>query len=240
MPVGGPLPACPASPASLSTTIKPGHPPLAVSPGSVSTIKPGALVPHNTIPPTFQEYTAKTPPKLAKPLSPTEPFAKSYGFILPPPPADFLDIEYLEGGPIKPIHSTIANPSSTAPFSSSSPSEGWNNNGPLHNHRHQKLSSAGNPCPPLRTQFHGRPLSHCASSFAPTFPLPLDHDELLARFNDQFVTRSRMQLVKSSSGKKAPSTGKDPSLPPSSVHGSNRQEVFKWITLKQPTFISRL
>jgi hypothetical protein len=202
-----------ASPASNTSTVtvKPGYPPqrappLATSPASVSTIKPGVSVSHNTIP--SCRPLPKSPPKPATPLSPREQFAKFYGFTLPPPPPQsessvpgFLDVEQVKGDPF-----TIANSSSTSPFSSPSRWE----NGPT-----------------------------CASSFAPPFLLPLDSGELLARFNDQFVrARNRMQSAPSSLRKAAPFTGEGVPCPmPSNGVHSDRQ-VFKWVTLRHPSFTS--
>jgi len=82
-----------------------------------------------------------------------------------------------------------------------------------------------------------------ATRYPYTHPSPflLGNDELIAKFNDQFV-HSRMQSglspkSKSALRKKALSgTG---SLLKSNAHASDRQQVFTWVTLSQPSFISR-
>jgi hypothetical protein len=226
-------PACPISPDWLSTTVKPGYlvSALAVSPASVSTIKPGVLVSLNTTPPE---------PAQSKPLSPREKFAEFYGFTLPPPPpvdSESLYIGYMDGGLVKPNPFTSENPS-TSGFRPLAEGRA-RGNGPTCNYCHQKLNNN----PSLRAQFPGRPvlLPHPsrASSFEPTYPLPLsNHNELLARFNDQFV-RTRRNRMHQLSGKRVPMED-HPWLPPNRGPGSTQREVFDWVTLKQPSFISRL
>jgi hypothetical protein len=117
------------SPASSSTTIKPGYlprvSPLAASPASVSTIKPGGSVSHNPVP------LPNLPSKPATLLSPREQFAKFYGFTLPPPPP------YPEDSvPVKP--NLFAKNSASINFFSS-PSVSGGGGGPTCNNCHQNL-----------------------------------------------------------------------------------------------------
>lgn len=158
------------------------------------------------------------PEQPTQPLTPREQFAKFYGFTLPPPlpvqedPDNGYPYES-EGGIIKsrdqpiPIANSASSSSTVSSSSASSSSSNDSYNPP---------SYRSTPPPP---QFR-RSSSYRASSSVPTYPCPLDHDELLAKFNDQFI-HSRSQPSSSTSTPASPPspTKRERSILPPSAEG---------------------
>jgi hypothetical protein len=142
-----------------------------------------------------QHQSPPPPPQPTQPLTPREQFARFYGFTLPPPPPQREDPDKgypyeCEGGFINSPNSIANSASSSSTTSSSSGSSSspdrWVS-GPTHSYSSNDAYTRPSPPP---AQFR-RSSSHRAAS-APTCPSPLDHDELLAKFNDQFI-HSRTQ-----------------------------------------------
>ena len=181
MPAGALPPAPPPSPSRLR--IKAGG--LVSGTGRLKHVKRRQSSNHHQQP--IPQQQPPTPPQPAHPLTPREQFAQFYGFTLPPPPPvpEDTDAGFSYEYERKSIHfpASIANSdSSSSASSSSSSSDRWTGS---------TYSSSPQPAPfyrppPPPPQF--RRSSSCrVPSASPVYSPPLDHDELLAKFNDQFV-----------------------------------------------------
>lgn len=142
-----------------------------------------------------------------QPLTPREQFAKYYGFTLPPPPPPpppSSDSDPYEYHPRFPIANS-ASSSSTASSSSSS----WNSSSSYNPAAHPVYCPTP-PAPPFKRS------SSCRTSTSlPTYPSPLEHDELLAKFNDQFIhSRTMSSTTNTPEPPKTPTKRERSILPP--------------------------